>query len=83
MAVQDNLFNLNAVPVVQSDSTVLKLVGIIPAAAGSLVIKNDKDETVTIVVPATAAGFVIWTKISRVMAATDIADANLTGLTLD
>ena len=83
MSVHSQLFNLNAVPIVQSDDTVLNLVGIIVTAPGALVIKNGKGETVTITVGATSVEPVtIWTNITRVMAATAQADGALTGLTL-
>lgn len=76
--------------IVQSNTTVIDppLLGIIVSAPGDLVVKNEKDETVTINCPEHAGGtdeggrypFTIWGRIRQVLASTTIADADMIGL---
>lgn len=80
---------MNAVPVVQSDTTRIEpaLVGIIISADGTLKYENDKGDDITFVAPAAADGgcypFHLQGRIRRIYdTGTDIGNADLTGLAL-
>lgn len=90
MGMLEQLSQINAVPIVQDDDTVVDLIGIVISAPGSLVFLNGKDEEVTFEVPAavadetvTALPFTLWGKITRILEDTTIADADLMGLKKD
>lgn len=85
----ESLTSMNAKAIAQSDTSVLDppLKAIVISAPGSLVFKNEHNETITFVVPAavanetvTALPFTLWGRVRQVLAATTIADANLLGL---
>lgn len=86
MGILSDITNLYHSPIVQSDTTIFNppLKAIVVTAPGDLVIEGPDGVTVTVVCPAVASGgryptYVIG-KVRRVLAATTIADANLSGL---
>lgn len=80
---------INAIEIVQSDTTIYDppLKALIITAPGVVEIENGKGDMVTFTIPAavenlttTALPFILPGRVRRVMAATTVADANLTGL---
>ena len=86
MSIQNTVFELNAEEIVQDDDVIYDppLVGLILSAVGTLEFVNGRGEAITFVVPAVAAGgalpYTLWGQITKIMEATTIADADMTGL---